>query len=68
MGMFVRENQRVYFLGRKSSSPVTDEYPYPLLFAFLCAFAPLRESQTRPLCDFDQNIVSTLSKADSVSR
>jgi hypothetical protein len=25
----------------------TDEFPYPLLFAFLCAFAPLRESQIR---------------------
>jgi hypothetical protein len=33
MGMFVRENQRVYFLGRISSSPFTDGYPYPLFFA-----------------------------------
>jgi hypothetical protein len=40
--MFVRKNQRVYFSGRISSSPFTDEYPYP---AVLCAFAPPRDAQ-----------------------
>jgi hypothetical protein len=50
--MFVRENQLVYFLGRKSSSPFTDEFPYPLLFAFLGALAPWRESQTWTLWEF----------------
>jgi hypothetical protein len=43
--MFVRKNQRVYFSGRISSSPFTDEYPYPAVIAVLCAFASPREAQ-----------------------
>jgi hypothetical protein len=45
MGMFVRENQLVYFLGRISPLPFTDEFPYPLLFAFLWALAPWRDAK-----------------------
>jgi hypothetical protein len=35
MGRFVQENQLVYFPGRISPSPFTDEYPYPLFLPFL---------------------------------
>jgi hypothetical protein len=39
MGIFVRENQPVYFTGRMSSSSFTDEYPYLVVAAFLGALA-----------------------------
>jgi hypothetical protein len=45
MGMFVRENEPVYFPERISSSPFTDEFPLPAVLAFLCGFAALREAQ-----------------------
>jgi hypothetical protein len=40
--MFVRENKPAYFHGRISSSPFTDEFPYPRFSCFslrLCVFA-----------------------------
>jgi hypothetical protein len=43
--MCVRENQLVYFPGRISSSPFTDEFPPHAVPAFLCALAPSRETQ-----------------------
>jgi len=43
--MFVRENELVYFIGRISSSPFTDEYPYPSVLAVLRASAPPRDAQ-----------------------
>jgi hypothetical protein len=43
--MFVQKNQRVYFSGRISSSPFTDEYPPYAVLAFLGALASLRDAQ-----------------------
>jgi hypothetical protein len=59
MGMFVRENQLVYFLGRISSSSFTDGYPYPLLLLF---FAPLRlRAMQKSLYAFNQTSVESRS-------
>jgi hypothetical protein len=62
--MFVRENQRVYFSGQTSSSLFTDEYPYPVLFAVLCALAPWRDAKS--LC-FQSKLRFDTPKGNSIS-
>jgi hypothetical protein len=64
--MFVRENELVYFGGRMSSSPFTDEYPppaVPAVHAFLRAPAPLRDANILLILSILSKIINLAPQA-----